>query len=325
MVMAQSLFILLKQLLPQAYIDVLAPPRTLPLLKRMPEIRQPIEAPFTHLKFEFHKHYSLAKQLREQNYDQVIILPNSFKSAISPWLAGIKQRTGWLGEFRHFVLNDIRRLNKSRYPLMIERFMALGLEPDAVLPTPYPYPQLSVTHDATYTLLKTGGPALSNKSPILAMCIGAEFGQAKRWPAEHFAEVANTQIEAGWDVWLIGARKDRDIAAQILELTHQRCQDLTGKYELDEIVDVLSFATGVLTNDTGLMHIAAAINKPLIVLYGSTSPLFTPPLSHQAISLKLDLACQPCFKRICSLGHYRCLNELSPSLVLSAISQWNLD
>ena len=324
MVMAQSLFLLLKQRSPSAHLDVLAPARTMGLLSRMPEVRQAIEAPFLHLKFEFWKHYSLARQLRQQNYDQVIILPNSFKSAISPWLAGIKIRTGWLGESRYFALNDIRHLNKSQYPMMIERFMGLGLAPNQPIPKPYPYPQLSISPDPIKTLHKNKSRLFTPNTPILAMCIGAEFGPAKRWPAAYFAEVANHQIKSGWHVWLIGSIKDSPIAREIMQLTHQRCEDLTGQYELTEIIDVLALTTGVLTNDTGLMHIAAAINKPTIVLYGSTSPVFTPPLSPKAISLKLNLPCQPCFKRECRFEHYRCLTELTPSRILSTISEWNI-
>jgi len=322
MVMAQSLFKLLKQRSANCNIDVVAPTWTISLLSRMPEVHRSFNAPFTHLKFEFLKHYELAKQLRPHHYDQVIILPNSFKSALSPWLAGIKKRTGWRGEHRYFALNDLRHLDKTRYPLMIERFMALGLAPNDPLPKPYPYPEFKISDQSVDASLRQHKPVWRGR-PILAMCIGAEYGPAKQWPAEYYAHVANEQLNSGWDIWLIGSKNDTDIAEKIMALTENRCDNLAGRVGLAETIDLLTLVAGVLTNDSGLMHIAAALNKPVIVLYGSTSPEFTPPLSNNATILKLNMDCQPCFQRTCSFGHYHCLVNLKPESVLSAISQWS--
>ncbi len=324
MVMAQSLFKLLKQRANDCNIDVVAPAWTISLLSRMPEINRSFNAPFTHLKFEFLKHYELAKQLRPQQYDQVILLPNTFKSAISPWLAGIKKRTGWRGEHRYFALNDLRHLDKTRYPLMIERFMALGLEPNEPLPKPYPYPEFKISAESIATSLQQHQPICRGR-PILAMCIGAEFGPAKQWPATYYAHVANEQLNAGWDIWLVGSKNDAMIAEEIMTLTENRCDNLAGRVGLAETIDLLTLVTGVLTNDSGLMHVAAALNKPVIVLYGSTSPEFTPPLTDNATILKLNMDCQPCFKRTCSFGHYHCLVHLKPERVLSVISQWSIE
>ena len=322
MVMAQGLFKLLKQLAPDDPIDVVAPTRTISLLTRMPEVRSAIEAPFLHFKFDFRQHYRLAQQLRKSNYREVIVLPGSFKSAVTPWLAGIKKRTGWLGETRYFALNDVRRLDKTKYPLMIERYLALGLPAKALLTKPYPYPALQVSVEARDALLLQH-PSLVRGRPILALCIGAEFGPAKCWPSEYYAAVANEKISEGWDVWLVGSANERPNAQKIMQLTAHQCQDLTGQFSLVEMIDLLSLVSGVVSNDTGLMHIAASLKKPLVALYGSSSPDFTPPLFDEAIILKLNMDCQPCFKRTCPLTHYRCMMDLKPEQVLIAIASWN--
>jgi heptosyltransferase-2 len=322
-IMAQGLFKLLKQQSPNSQIDVVAPAFTIGLLSRMPEVGLAIESPFLHSKFKFIEHYRFAQKLRRHKYDNVIILPNSFKSALTPWLAKIKTRTGWLGEHRYFAINDIRYLDKKQYPLMMERYLALGLPPAQPLITPYLYPQLTVSIESRDQLLENN-KALKLDRPILAMCIGAEYGESKRWPADYFAEVANTLLASGWAIWLIGSIKERPIAEKIMALTNHACHDLTGKFSLTDIIDLMSLVTGVITNDTGLMHMAAALNKQLIALFGSSSPLFTPPLTNKATILSLKLECQPCFKRNCPLEHSRCLRDLQPQQVLSAVSKWQV-
>jgi len=322
MVMAQSLFRLLKQLDATVAIDVLAPAWTFSLLKCMPEVAQAIEMPLTHGELKLRTRYQLAKKLQMNGYDQAIVLQNSFKSALIPWLAKIPLRTGWLGECRYVVLNDSRRLDKKRYPLMVEQVMALGLPADAALPAQYPYPEFKVSktsQDATLAKLK---PIWCGR-PVLALGAGAEYGPAKRWPVAYFAQVANQKLAEGWDIWLFGSKKDHSITEELMSMTENRCENISGRTELFETIDLLSLASGVVTNDSGLMHMAAALKKPVIALYGSTSPAFTPPLSHDATILKLDLACQPCFERVCPLGHFRCMRELTPDRVLAAMRDWD--
>jgi heptosyltransferase-2 len=323
MVMAQSLFKLLKQRDPTVTIDVLAPGWTNSLLTCMPEVSRAIELPLQHGEVKLRARYQLAKSLRARHYDQAIILQNSFKSALIPWFAGIPKRTGWRGEYRYFVLNDMRPLDKKRYPLMIERFMALGLAPDAPLPDPYPYPEFQVSQSAQQASLARLQPRWRGR-PVLALGVGAAFGPAKQWPVEYFAQVANQKYSEGWDVWLFGSKADRSVIDRMMQLTNHQCEDLSGKTALFETINLLSLTSGVLTNDSGLMHMAAALNKPLIALYGSTSPAFTPPLSSKATILQLSLDCQPCFERTCPFGHYRCLRELSPDQVLTAMTTWQL-
>lgn len=318
MVMAQCLFKLIKRRNPQAIIDVLAPAWSLPLLNRMPEVANAIVMPLGHGKLALCERYRIGKSLRGKNYQQAIVLPNSFKSALIPWWAKIPVRTGWRGEMRYGVLNDVRVLDKKRYPLMIEQFMALGLLRDETLPADYPVPELqisTVSRDAAIAKYQ-----LTTDRPILALCPGAEFGPAKRWPETHYAAIANEKLQAGWQVWLFGSPKDQVVAEQIMQLTQQRCMDLTGKTKLEEAIDLLSFANAVVSNDSGLMHIAAALQKPLIAVYGPTTPAFTPPLNQQAKVLMLALDCQPCFQRACPLQHHHCMLELQPQQVLDAMA-----
>lgn len=323
MVMAQSLFRLLKQRDAAVTIDVLAPAWTFSLLRCMPEVSQAIAMPLGHGELGLRARYRLGRQLRSNRYDQAIVLPNSFKSALVPWFAGIPKRTGWLGEFRHIVLNDARRLDSEGYPLMIEQFMALGLPPGETIPKPYPYPQFHVASSDQDAVLAKIKPAWRGR-PVLALSPGAAYGPAKRWPAEYFAEVAKQKLDEGWDVWLFGSEADRPITGEIMQLTGQRCEDISGRVELNETIALLSLASGVVTNDSGLMHMAAALSKPVIALYGSTSPSFTPPLAADARVLKLELDCQPCFERECPLGHFRCMRDLLPARVLDAMKGWSI-
>lgn len=319
MVMAQCLFKLLKIQNPAANIDVLAPAWCEALLSRMPEVSSSITMPLGHGQWDFGKRYQLGRELRKNNYTQAIVLPNSFKSAFIPWFARIPQRTGWRGEMRYVLLNDLRVLDKARYPLMIERFMALGLEKNAKLPENYPIPSLQISEESQQKALEKHGLTVASQK-ILALCPGAEFGPAKRWPEEYYAEIANAKLDEGWQVWIFGSPKDNEVATRIVELSKGRAINLSGRTQLAEAVDLLDLASYVVSNDSGLMHIASALQKPLIALYGPTSTEFTPPLSTHAKTLSLTLDCQPCFARTCPLQHQRCMRELTPAMVLDAMT-----
>ena len=322
-VMAQSLFKLLKQRDPSVVIDVLAPAWTFSLLTCMPEVSEAIEMPITHGELKLATRYQLGKMLRARGYDQAIVLPNSFKSALIPWFAKIPKRTGWLGESRYIVLNDARRLDKNRYKLMIEQYVALGLPEGAPLPTDIPRPAFQVTSVAQEAVLAKHKPIWRGR-PVLALGAGAEFGPSKRWPEEYYAALANQKIAEGWDVWLFGSPKDRPVTDKVMALTDHRCENMAGRLQLAETISLLSLVSGKVTNDSGLMHVGAALEKPLIAIYGSTSPNFTPPLSHDATVLKLNLECQPCFQRTCPLKHHRCMLDLKPELVLAAMAAWRV-
>jgi len=322
MVMAQTLFICLKHQHPSCNIDVLAPEWSRPILERMPEVRQALSFPVGHGVLGMATRRKVAQSLRGQ-YQQAILLPNSLKSALVPFFAGIPKRTGWRGEMRFGLLNDMRKLDKQRYPLMIERFMALAFEPGAELRKPYPNPSLRIdtaTRDAA--LARFG---LSLDRPVLALCPGAEFGESKRWPAEHFAKVAELKIRDGWQVWLFGSKNDHPVGEQILERLipglREEAVNLAGETSLAEAIDLLSCADAVVSNDSGLMHVSAALGRPLAAVYGSTSPAFTPPLSEQVEVVRLGLDCSPCFERTCRFGHNNCMRELKPRAVIEALER----
>ncbi|WP_137818634.1 lipopolysaccharide heptosyltransferase II [Pseudomonas sp. 2FG] len=326
MVMAQTLFQCLKQRHPECLIDVLAPEWSRPILERMPEVRQALSFPLGHGVLDIATRRRVGKSLAGQ-YDQAILLPNSLKSALVPWFAGIPKRTGWRGELRFGLLNDIRTLDKDRYPLMIERFMALAYEPGAALPAPYPRPSLRIDPASREAALAKFG--LSLDRPVLALCPGAEFGEAKRWPSEHYAKVAELKIRAGWQVWLFGSKNDHavgeEIRSRLIPGLREEARNLSGETALAEAIDLLSTASAVVSNDSGLMHVAAALNRPLVAVYGSTSPQFTPPLAEQVEIVRLGLECSPCFDRTCRFGHYNCLRELKPRPVIEALDRLAAD
>ena len=324
MVMAQSLFKELVRLYPKANIDVLAPDASGLLLERMPEVRDHIKMPLGHGAIELKVRWNIGRSLKSKNYDWAILLPNTIKSALIPFFAGIPRRTGWRGEMRYLLLDDLRVLDETRYGLMVERFVALAHEPNVGLPALLPKPRL-LYHDGERESVINNLGLDVNEKPVLALCPGAEFGEAKRWPGKKYAEVAAQKIEEGWQVWMLGSPKDRLVSDEIYnELNagqQSNCFNLCGKTSLTEVIDVMSLADAVVSNDSGLMHIAASLNRPLVVIYGSTSPKFTPPLSDNVEIVSLDLECSPCFKRVCPLGHSHCLKHLPSSLVLDALYQ----
>jgi heptosyltransferase II len=321
MVMTQSLFKVLKQQDPAATIEVLAPAWSLGLLERMPEVAQAWVSPFGHGELNLRERYRLGKQLAARQFDQVIFIPNSFKSILAPLWARIPQRTGWHGEWpRRLLLNDSRKLDKQRWPLMVERFAALGLPADGALPNPLPKPRF-VIDPAKLAAALQKYELQPPQQPLLVIAPGAEFGPSKRWPPRYFAAVAREKIREGWEVWLFGSSNDRAAAAEVNHLTAQACRDLTGKTTLAEAVDLLSLATIVVSNDSGMMHIAAALQRPIVAVYGPTPADVTPPLAEQVESLFLDLPCRPCMQRECPLGHWRCMEDLQPAAVLASVAR----
>jgi len=320
MVMAQSLFIALKNSHPGCQIDVLAPAWTLSLLETMPEVSKAIAIPLPRGKFGLMARIKLGLSLRSEGYDQAILLPNTWKSALTPFFAHIPVRTGYLGECRWGLLNDIRTLDKSLLTMTVQRFVALALPIDA-LPPVCPQPALSISQDRQQVVIEQFKLTLNTASAnILALCPGAEYGPAKRWPAQYYADVARHKIAQGWQVWLFGSAKDQADAAQINSETSGLCTDFTGRTSLAEAVDLMSLATAVISNDSGLMHVAAALNKKVIAIYGSSDPGFTPPLNDKAHIISLNLDCAPCFKRECPLGHSHCLTGILPEQVLDVLS-----
>jgi len=318
MVMAQTLFKMLKQQKPSCTIDVLAPNWSLPLLYRMPEVSKALDLPFAHGQLLLKKRYQFAKKLRDI-YDEAIVLPNSLKSSLIPFWAKIARRTGFTGEMRYGLINNRHILNKTKYPSMIERFMALALAPNANLSKPYPYPKLTIDQNNLHNLLVKLN--LNTNLLIVALCPGAEFGRSKRWSAKKYAEVAEYYINNGFNVWVLGSPADKNTGDEVLSYLPDNLDkfivNLAGKTSLVDAVDLLSLAKLVISNDSGLMHIASAVGCSVVAIYGSTPENFAPPLTDKSAKAYIELDCRPCRKRVCEFGHYNCLHNLSVKTVIN--------
>lgn len=298
-------------------LDVLAPPWTEKLLRQMPEVNKVINNPFAHGTFSFSARRDLGRRLQEAQYDQAIVLPNSWKSALIPYFADIPVRTGFIGEMRFGLLNDARKLDKTKLPLMVERFSQLAEEKKEDIQRPMQNPHLLVSEEQKHLVLQRF--KLSSDRPIAVFCPGAEFGPAKRWPVQYFAELGQRLFEQGYAIWLVGSPKDKEVADKIVALGNSHAINLCGTTDLSDALALIANANLVVSNDSGLMHIAAALDIPMLAIFGSSSPRFTPPLSAKAEVLRLDLPCSPCFKRECPLGHFNCMMQLTPQEVAKHI------
>lgn len=326
MVLAHSLFQMLKAQNPNVIIDVATPAWTLPLLERMPEVNRSIALPFKHGQLSLFERIRFGRSLKGQGYTQAILLVNSLKSAILPFAAGIPLRTGFLGECRYGLLNDIRKLDKAKLPRTIDRFLALGVDKKRAAPQTsdsIPNPRLVADSDHAIKVLQQHGLSQPTNK-ILGLCPGAEYGEAKRWPTEHYAEVANFALDKGWLVWLFGSEKDMPVTDTINRLTQSRCQNWGGKTKLGEAIDLMSLCDTIISNDSGLMHVAAALDKNLIAIYGSSDPHHTPPMSPKAKIEYLALECSPCFKRKCPLTgpdqKLACLKGITPQRIIQVLT-----
>lgn len=332
-VMSQPLVGLLAAADPAPRVDVLAPAWCGPVFARMPGVAEVLGNPFGHGELRLGARWRLARSLAARGYACAYVLPNSLKSALIPWLAGIPRRVGYVGEFRHGLLTDARRLDEAALPRLVDRFAALASPappadgrsapgqrsgPDqrsaAGEQTVRAAPPPRLRFDPSARTAAVARLGLDASRGIVALCPGAEYGPAKRWPPEYFAEIARRFLAANRAVWVFGSANDAPVAAAIAAQA-PGVIDLCGRTGLGEAVDLLSFAALVVTNDSGLMHIAAALERPLVAIFGSSSVDYTPPLSERASIARLGLACSPCFQRECPLGHTNCLRELSPARV----------
>jgi heptosyltransferase II len=310
-ILSEPLVAVLREPFEEPTVDVLAPPWCAPIYQRMRGIRNVIENPLGHRELGIGKRRALAASLRERAYTRAFILPNSFKSAIIPWLARIPRRTGYVGEARGMLLTDTRRLDRKAFPRLVDRFVALAGNPGELLPTtsaPVLVPNVVNAAEAIRAL------GLATRRPVAIFCPGAEYGPAKRWPTEHFATLARRMIDSGYAVWILGSPNDRPAADPLAAMVPE-IRNACGRTDLGSAIDLLAGASVVVSNDSGLMHAAAAVGVPLVALFGSSSPEYTPPLSPLARVARIDIVCSPCFQRVCPLGHFKCMRDLSPNVV----------
>jgi len=327
LVIAQSLFKKLYNL--NHEVHVAAPLWNKEILDFMPEVSQKILLPFEHGEVSLIKRYKFGKELKKEGYNKSIILPNSLKSALLPYFAKIPNRIGYQKEGRGIFLTDKRTLNKDFLPLMVQRFNYLAVNenknnfPNSINVTSDLYPKLDISN-INYNLIQSKfGVDLFNSKNI-AIAPGAAFGPAKRWPEKYYAYVAKEYLDKGYNLFIFGAKQDSDTALKVIEHigSDNKVYNFTGRLNLTETVGILAKVNYLITNDSGLMHVAAALDKKVVAIYGSTSHKFTPPLSNKCKVLYDDnISCRPCFKRTCKYEHYRCLYKITPQMVLDELNK----
>ena len=315
MVMAQGLFKTLRRRLPQAGIDVLAPDVTASLVARMPEVNAAVPLNIAHREFAWGARRRAAHALRGR-YDQAIVMQRSAKAALVPWLAGIPQRTGYRGELRYGLINDVRTLDTARYPRKVEHYALLGLAREGDALGEVELPRLSIDEQRRSAL--TASLALDRDRPAIGFAPGAAYGGAKQWPAPHFARLAEALDARGIAVWIFGSAADRDLAAGIAAAAPRHGVNLCERTSLVDIADLASLAHAFVGNDTGVMHLAAATAPRVLAIYGATHPDYAPPLAPAEARFWLGLACAPCRERVCPLGHNACMRDIPVADVLHA-------
>lgn len=324
-VMAQTLYKCLKKEDPSCQLDVFSPSWSMSLLSRMPEVSVSIESNFAHGDFKAVLRYRLAKEIKKNKYDRAILLTNSMKSSLIPFFADIPIRTGWLGEMRYGLVNDIRKLDKSYQYLMIEKFAALSIQPSKHNMKDLPLPKLSV--DSINQKLQLDKFNINFDKPCLAICPGAEFGPSKKWPAEYYAEIALNYIDKGWNVISFGSPNDQKTAEEIIRhkdlLKSPNFHNLIGKTSLLDAIDLLSLCKIAVTNDSGLMHVAAAVETPLVALYGPSSPEYTPPLINRKVILRNVHGYDKTRTGDLKGGYHSSLLSIKPNEVMDALKKFN--
>ncbi len=323
LIMSQSLLKELKKQDPNCTIDVYAPKYTMPILDRMEEISGKLINPFDHGTFDLKERFKEGRKLAKNNYDTVIVLPNSLKSALIALFSKVKDRRGFKGESRYFILNNMR-CNKNDFPLMVQRYVALAFDKNIVktakdLPE-FSYPKLTVNKPDEEKLKELG---LDFSRPALVLGCGANYGPAKLWPVEYFAKISSLWIKQGGSVIGLGSKKDIPTVQQIFSNIEDEYKpfftDIAGKTNLTEALDIVGQCTAAVCNDSGLMHTVAAADIPQVCIFGSTSTNYTPPLSDKAICVESDEPCHPCFNRTCKYGHYNCLKKIAPEYVFEKL------
>jgi heptosyltransferase-2 len=326
-VSTQPLLANLKVLYPDSKIDVLASNWVAPIYRACSEVHKVIEAKFEHKKLQWNLRKQLAKEIEARNYQACFVLPNSFKSALIPWLANIPFRIGYRGELRFGLINlALDNPSKVNRPPMVEHYLELSqlLKDDESIPIGKLIPKLNVSTTAKQSVEKKMQDANINSESIYAICPGAEYGPSKRWPTEHFAGLAQDLIaqNSNNQIILLGSKGDHALAQEITSQVKQagNIHNWCGNTSLDEAIALIDMSKALVSNDSGLMHIGAALQIPQVAIFGSSDPAHTPPLSDRAKIMWLNMSCSPCHKRECPLGHLRCLKDILPEQVLATLN-----
>ena len=328
-VMSQPLLASLKAIYPHSQIDVLASTWVAPIYRACTEVHQVIEARLEHKQLQWSTRKQLAKQLELNLYNACFVLPNSLKSALIPWLANIPLRIGYRGEMRFGLINfALDNPSKTNRPPMVNHYLALSTVMDHsqdMDTNQSANPQLNISPTAKQSVSAKLQTAGIYTKIIYVLCPGAEYGVSKRWPTEHFATLAQQLIlnQPEAHVILLGSKGDQALGEDIqTKAGHsQRIHNWCGDTSLDEAIALIGMSTALVSNDSGLMHIGAALKVPQVAIFGSSDPEHTPPLSDNAQVIWLNLPCSPCHKRECPLGHLKCLKDILPATVLSAIQK----
>ncbi len=321
-IMAHPLIQLLHQQNPAAVIDVLAAPVVAPVCRAMPEVNEVMITPFRHGALQLRQRWQFAQQLKQRHYQAAYVLPNTIKYALIPWLAGIPLRVGYKGESRYGLIN--RMHFDEQPPRPMQRFYAALAVPAKAYTElgPIPLPRLHINSDTQLSVAHKF--ALQATLRWLSFAPGAEFGPAKRWPASHFAELARLALQADANLGLIllGSAKEAEASAEIMAILAEhfsvdelarRCRNLASTTSLSEALAILAQSTAVVANDSGLLHMASALNRPVLACYGPTDPEHAPPFSERSLAWSLRLDCAPCKQRTCPLGHQACMQNLAPA------------
>ena len=305
---------LLQARFPDRPVDMLASTLCAPLTDYMPGLRQAIVADLPRNRLALAQQSALAERLKREAYGTALIMPRTWKSALAPYFAGIPERTGFVGEARFFLLNDLR-LGEKSLPRMVDRCAALALPRGAKLPPEWPLPELKVPPQEIDAWRKKRGLAADNR-PVVALAPGA-VGPSKRWPSAAYAALARRLLAEGFAVWVLGGPDEKALATEIVGDTAAR--DLTG-HDLRDAILALAAAAAAVSNNSGLLHVAAALGTPSIGIFGPTSPWHWAPLNPLAATIETSsaLPCRPCHKPVCRLVHHRCMRDIPPDDVLAA-------
>ena len=316
-VRCHSVIKLLNARFPDRPVDVLSTTLCAPLTDYMPGLRQAIVVNLPRSRIALKDQRALARRLKRENYGSTLIMPRTWKSALAPFFARIPERIGFVGEMRFALLNDVR-YGERRLPRMVDRCAALALPPAAELPPEWPLPELKIAPAEIESFRRECGLAF-DKRPVVALAPGA-VGPSKRWPASAYAALTRRLIAEGFAVWVVGGPEEKSLAAEIIGDTTAR--DLTG-HDLRNAILALAAAAVAVSNDSGLLHVAAAAGTPAIGIFGPTSPWHWAPLNPLAATIETEtkVDCRPCHKPVCKLAHHRCMRDIPPEQLLAAVRQ----